>query len=506
MYKIVYQDQTNYDIFETTTFQKVEIDIDSKLKLFNNDSFNLNGEITHSPVRINKYNAGILDLAKTYGKDGKFLYLCKPDDKRLPYFLIPYSIPVTFMKNIKQLYVTFEYIHWLNELPRGSVTQNLGCVNDPTHYYEYMLYCKSLNVSIQSFTKNVVKELKQPQHSDLIQSIIELYSIPIRNDNIFTIDTNGSIDLDDAISISGNIISIYITHVPIILEHLQIWESFTNRISTIYLPDKKRTMLPAVLSQLCSLNKGQIRICIAMDLNMDTQEYSISLCSIKITENYNYDSELSDNVDYQKIKQYCKCKNANDVISKLMILFNTNSALSMQKYKNGIYKRIQNETLDFIKKQSSLYELYDETAANDYLHITSPIRRLIDILNMYKLSMNENLFIFKEKANTFYLNWLNQLEYINTSFRNIRKVQSKCKILSIFEKEKHRTFKGIVYDKLSRTDHKYQYQVFITELNIACNLTIQENLIDYQEYMFKLFVFHDEAQLKKKVKIQLINI
>ena len=497
MYKIVFQDQTNYDIFETVTFEK--IDFIPTFKLFNNDTFNPSGDITHSPVRLNKYNAGVLDLSKTYGKDGKFLYLCKPDDKRLPYFLIPYSIPVTFMKNIKCIYVTFEYIHWNSEFPRGSITQNLGCVDDPIHYYEYMLYCKSLNVSIQPFTKNVVQELKQ--HGNIIDDIISKYSIPKKEGNIFTIDAPGSIDLDDAISISENIISIYITHVPIILDYLQLWHSFTNRISNIYLPDKKRSMLPAILSQLCSLNEGQKRICLVMDINIINQTYNFSLCFIKVTNNYHYDSDLSNHNDYQRIKKYCKCKNANDVISKLMILFNTNMANSMKIFKNGIYKRVQDDSIDFMKKQCSLYEPYNEDV--NYLHITSPIRRLIDILNLYQYSMNNNLFKFTINANIFYIKWFDQIDYINTSFRNIRKVQSKCKILSIFEKEKHRTFKGTIYDKLLRSDKKYQYQVYITELNIICSLTTQDDLVDYQEYMFKLYVFHDESQLKKKVKIQL---
>ena len=40
-------------------------------------------------------------------------------------------------------------------------------------------------------------------------------------------------------SIKDNIISVYITNVAIIIEHLQLWGSFTNRISNIYLPNKK---------------------------------------------------------------------------------------------------------------------------------------------------------------------------------------------------------------------------------------------------------------------------
>ena len=241
---------------------------------------------------------------------------------------------------------------------------------------------------------------------------------------------------------------------------------------------------------MCSLNQTEQRVVIAMDINMTTNAYDISLCLIKVSNNYSYDSDLTGHADYQSIKKWCNCELPNEVISKLMILFNTNCATSMKKYQNGIYKKV-NHQMDFIKHQSSLYETYSESA--DYVHITSPIRRLVDILNLYQLSINENLCRFSDSASNFYNKWLHKLDYMNASFKSIRKVQSKCKILSIFEKEKHREFKGIVFDK----------QVYIKELNITCSCRL--DLIECQEYMFKLYVFHDESQLKRKIKVQLLN-
>ena len=140
MYKITFDDNLykEWEIFETDTYTKIDIVINPlEMKLFNNDTFNINGEIIYSSLRENKYIAGVLDLSKTYGKDKKFLYLCKPDDKRIPYFLIPYSIPVSFNKIKVPLYITFEYKHWTHKMPYGSITQNLGTVDIPLHYYEY---------------------------------------------------------------------------------------------------------------------------------------------------------------------------------------------------------------------------------------------------------------------------------------------------------------------------------------------------------------------------------
>jgi exoribonuclease R len=49
-------------------------------------------------------------------------------------------------------------------------------------------------------------------------------------------------------------ISIYISNVPLWMEELDLWNSFSERISTIYLPDRKRPMMPLALSNcVCSL-------------------------------------------------------------------------------------------------------------------------------------------------------------------------------------------------------------------------------------------------------------
>jgi exoribonuclease R len=361
-----------------------------------------------------------------------------------------------------------------------------------------MLYCKSLNVSIQSFTKDVNKAVKD---EDVINKIVNQYSIPTRKGNVFTIDAPGSIDLDDAISVKDNILSIYISHVAIIMDYLKVWDSFTNRISNIYLPDKKRNMLPSSLSELCSLNEGTRKISLVMDINMDTREYTFGICVVKIKHNYTYDTNLDDNEDYQTVKSFFKTKTANDLISKIMILFNTNSAATLKEYKDGIYKNVSHN-YDFMKNQSSDYELFCDDV--NYLHITSPIRRLVDILNIYQVSKREKLFTFTKSADNFYNKWISQLGYINKCFKSIKKVQNKCKILSIFENEKNKIYKGYVYDKISRTDNKFRYQVHIHELNLIYDLTIMDDLAEHLDYSFKLYVFHDESKLRNKVKLQLI--
>ena len=503
MYKITFEDNLykDWDIYETENYTKTNIIINPlEMKLFNNDTFNINGDIIYSSLRENKYNAGVLDLSKTYGKDKNFLYLCKPDDKRLPYFLVPYNIPISFNKTKIPLYITFEFKHWNNKMPYGTITQNLGTVDTPLHYYEYSLYCKSLNVSTREFNNDVINTIKKniDNYDNIIDAIIDKYKIPKRIANVFTIDSETSIDLDDAISIQDGNISIYITHVPIIIDFLNLWNSFTNRISTIYLPDKKHSMLPLKLSQLCSLNEKETRICLVMDINIKTLQFSLSTCYVNISKNYSYEEpSLLMNPDYLMIKDILHEKNSHDVITKLMIMFNTNCVNYMKPYENGIYK-INNGL------NHKLYESFN--TETNYMHITSPIRRLVDILNIYQLCTNDNQFCFTETANRFYNNWYNKLEYINKTTKNIRKTQSKCKLLSLFDKENHNIYKGQVFDKIKYNEIKYKYQVFISDINVYSTIITEDELFENNEYEFKIYIFHHESQLKHKIKLQLNNL
>ena len=74
-----------------------------------------------------------------------------------------------------------------------------------------------------------------------------------------------------------------------------LWRSFSTRVSTIYLPDRKRPMLPTVLSDcLCSLQEQQVRFAFAIDIEIKDNEIidiSFNNCSIKVVKNYRYEED-----------------------------------------------------------------------------------------------------------------------------------------------------------------------------------------------------------------------
>jgi hypothetical protein len=155
-------------------------------------------------------------------------------------------------------------------------------------------------------------------------------------------------------------------------------------------------------------------------------------------------------------------------------------------------------------KTSIRHELLDMDA---YIHITSPIRRLVDLLNIIKFQSIKNMIVLSENANRFYNRWLGEIEYINVTMRSIRKVQCDCSLLDlcsnnpdILEKE----YEGYLFDKISRNDCLYQFVVFLPELKLSSRITMRENIDNFDKKKFKLFLFHDEENFKRKIRLHMV--
>ena len=574
VYKIILKNNsyTEWDIYNTRNFNIVNLNIDPiKNKLFSNDVFTFENNklnIIHSSLRNVNQIPGVLILNnnKTYGKykNNKYYYKCIPDDSRLPDFLIPYEQKQnTFSKIYYNTYISFTYSNWDNKHPHGVINQVIGSVNILYNYYEYQLYCKSLNASIQTFQKNAYKALKDKPHDVYIKSILDKYPNIIDRTNkqkwnIFSIDPKNCQDFDDAFSIYNNndttVISIYISNVTVWMDILNMWDSFSKRISTIYLPDKKRPMLPTILSDcLCSLQENVNRIAFVLDItiqNNNITNYDFNNCLININNNYEYEeTKLTDNEDYKQllsiVKQLSKkykyltnISSSHDVVCYLMILMNYQSAKSLLAKNKGIFRStilnnhislpdniaLPDEVSKFITMWKSVSGQYIDISNIDdddvnklqhhmlkmdaYIHITSPIRRLVDLLNMITIQKENNIISLSNNAFIFYNKWINELEYINTTMRSIRKVQCDCNLLDICFNDKtimDTIFEGYIFDKIERNDGLYQYMVYLPKLKLSSRITLRDNFINYNKKMFKIYLFEEEQTLKKKIRLNIVN-
>ena len=578
MYKIHINDRnyTRWTCYNVLEFKSVELDMANPAtnKLFAGDVFNIDTDtkkvnIEHSHVRTTQSIPGILVLntSKTYGRsngtNGKLLYKVIPDDVRIPSFLVPYEIKhMGFSKVFVNMYVTFNYVSWDDKHPRGVLSNVLGPVDVLDNFYEYQLYCKNLNVSIQKFTKEASKAIGTETRS--FEAIREKYSnIEDRTGEkwrVFTIDPPNSVDFDDGFSINESdseiVMSIYISNVTIMLDVLNLWDSFSRRVSTIYLPDRKRPMLPTILSDnLCSLCEKFVRFAFCMDVVIDkatndVKDIRYSNCTINVYKNYCYEeSKLLNDANYKrvfdatsklsKIYRYIpNVRNSRDVVCYLMTFMNYHCAKDLLSYKNGIfrYSIMKNENVyvptnlpedvgKFIKIWNSSggqyidasvllenetitrHELLDMDA---YIHITSPIRRLVDLLNIIQFQQNHNMLTLSEGAAEFYRHWTSkpELEYINTTMRSIRKVQNDCTMLELYTRNPEKTeplYDGYLFDKIERNDGMFQYVVYLPDLKMNSRIISHDNLNNYDKHKFKIYLFNDEETLKKKIRLQIVT-
>lgn len=592
-----------WDIYDSTSLKKMDksaYSIDPiEAKLFNQDSFEYDdetGKITliHSTVREMPVMAGVIVMDKQYGMyKSKYLYRFVPDDMRLPVFLVPYKVKkVGFQKDQKNIYSIVKFHSWEDreKHPRCEIVQNIGNVDSLEAFYEYQLYCKSLNASIQHFTKEALKSLQTTTEEQYIERIMNIYTIEDRrHKKVICIDPKGSRDFDDGFGFETlddgkQVLSIYIANVPLWLEILQLWSSFSQRISTIYLPDRKRPMMPSLLSDgVCSLIENTTRFAFTLDILIENEsivETRFCNSAIRVTKNYIYEQkELERDGMYKKalhsvsklsrkFRYIDVVRDSHDFIMYIMILMNYICAKEFQKYEGGIFRSVKLsgnnnipselpssmktfltswtstggmyisykdileeeddiETLSYasllsseeedevektqdMKTKHTLRETLTKGFQHDilkldaYVHVTSPIRRLVDLLNSMELQQHLGLMNMSNKAMEFYQHWSSResIEYINTSMRAIRRLQSDCDLLAMCMKKKEtleRTYKGYVFDRIKRKDNLYQYVVYLPDIHMVTRHTTRHYHENYSVNEYKLYVFKNENNFKQKI-------
>ncbi len=580
LYQIIVE-KRDYSVcsFQKIDAEKVEapFDIDPfEEKLFHHDVFTVNInkktiQIENSQTREKKDIAAILLLStnKTYGRNakGKLLYKCIPNNTNLPSFLVPYEVKkIGFSKVSVNIYITIQFQEWKSKHPTGIINQIIGPVDVLPNFYEYQLYCKDLNYSLKKMNQHVLPLTKD---GSIIREIVAKFpqlEDRTHSHRVFSIDPEGSMDFDDAFSIrelgEDKIqISIYIANVTLWLEFLNLWEMMEDhRVSTVYLPDNKRPMLPSILSDnLCSLKAKEDRFALVLDityclLSRNVIETKLGNAVVCLDKNYVYEeNSLLKNVDYLLLEKIVRqmsghpqmkymdtLNDSHDIVAYLMIYMNHCCAYMLVQKKQGIFRSIvskssekmDNEQLKMLPENVAKFiqmttsfsgkylDLSKETneenishcilKLDSYIHITSPIRRLVDVLNMIQIQQQYDILELSPGALDFYQKWTFKIDVINQQMKQIRIVQNECQLLDFFEKNRELlkvSHKGYTYHQKRRDGDPlltYQYTVYLPELNLMTQLLSDEDIPEYSCNQFKLFVFHNEDKMKKKIRIQKI--
>jgi hypothetical protein len=584
LYKIEIYDRNyeNYTILPVeddieTDKDKVIHDIYEK-RLFHKDIFTLDtsGNITlySSPTRDNPI-CGVLILSgnKTYGRDikvngkpGRLFYRFIPNNSHLPIFLVPYQAKhIGFSKLQNNIYAKIQYEEWNTKHPQGKLIEVFGDVSKPENYYEYQLHCKDL-LSNHLLWKQMNTYLTNSNYDKLIENICEDYNIQDSRTSpewyIFTIDPAGSQDLDDALSIKyleNEIIqiSIYISNVTLIINKLNLWNYIEERVSTIYLPHRIIPMLPTILSNnICSLKENKLSLAFCLDIfirNNEIIHMNWLNCQITVSKNYSYDtSELHENKYYKslikvtetlnkKAKYMEQIKDSHDVVSYWMIYMNHQSGRYLIDKNSGIFRKTTNAMHEnAILGEYSLLSadlMHSGLGLNGYIHITSPIRRVIDILNMYIFQTFLHIEGLKEECASsmkkdivnpgmeFYNKCCNKLDKINKEMRLIRKLQNESSLLDKFYK--YPKLLEEEYDCILLSDeiidnYTKRQEIYIPQLKIYKTIKIyreRKNVLLDNPSIYKkshdnncedsmqkcrLYLFRNEHNFREKIKVEIL--
>ena len=148
-----------------------------------------------------------------------------------------------------------------------------------------------------------------------------------------------------------------------------------------------------------------------------------------------------------------------------------------------------------------------------YVHITSPIRRLVDMANsVYLLHCVCDLHLSDG------LQWSDalscKLEQVNKMYSQIKRVQTQCQLLCDLtndnDKDANTLYEGVVTSvdvvDTTRPTRLFHYCVFIPILKYTTRVICSTELPVNTEAIWTLYMFEDMASFKKKVRGEFVRL
>jgi hypothetical protein len=65
-------------------------------------------------------------------------------------------------------------------------------------------------------------------------------------------------------------------------------------------------------------------------------------------------------------------------------------------------------------------------------------------------------------------------------------------------------YNGYIFDKIVRNDGLFQFIVYLPELKLSSRITMRDNFENFSCQKFKLYLFNDEDNFKRKIRLHLL--
>lgn len=386
---------------------------------------------TSSPYRY-ALLPGILDITsiKRYGfsKRGTPIYMWRPFHANMPAFYVASNIRKSMREPYNNVYCIIRYDNWIRDRPSGTQIRILGDVWDDKATVKYLQYCYGLYQKIYKFPKTY----EIPDIDEFIGSRETC------DDIIFSVDPEGTLDVDDAFSIRrvDDVwdIGIYIADPAEIIDAMEmggcegLLDSICSRGLTLYSKWGNDNMMPSNISTgLASLLPHKSRSSISVHLRFNgggrlLPDVKIRNDVVVNTRAYSYEEvdkivergktgkgvyklyELSQKIARVELPRlYADEWDSHKMVETMMVIANVEIAKFLQdnvprerlitRKHDGINAKIAEIPEDLrsrirgIGMKSAEYTLENGRhyglGVELYTHYTSPMRRIVDLYTHY---------------------------------------------------------------------------------------------------------------------------
>lgn len=464
-----------------------------------------------------------------YGKNKRNL----PLYKFIPYFKQSINESEKILVGSKLNHGMIDYYGILDPNTK-SLNELIGPVNDYDSIKKFIFKINNIKIN-----KEDIQYLKTNLYPEYL------------SDFIFTIDNETTLDYDDAFSYDFANKQLYIFITDTTNLNVKNINNLLNICSSFYDTDNTYNLFPENISHNShSLIKGHKRNVISLSVNLNNGNVQFLKQSITVKDNLTYTNAnhlLNNDVKWISFKNdiqnffNIKISDSHDLIEKFMIYYNSTFYLNLNnnifpirvhkglKCDNEDIKIIENINPDLLKKlcyysaeyipSNSDYSFHYGLNINNYMHTTSPLRRVIDHI-CQKIAFNNCTYNIDEIC-----------EICNQRNKAIKKAYNEIKLLDLLFKIKDsekRIFNAII----TRFNDTY-VSVFIPELDLfhkiyffnnklkdLINITItddklltishirHQNTISlhlYQQIDIETMITISENKLDRKITFYVIN-
>jgi len=311
-----------------------------------------------------------------------------------------------------------------------------------------------------------------------------------------------------------------------------LWDYLGARVATIYLPDSKRNMLPTIISDQCSLDENNNKFAFVMRLyvrkndngyEIDDSKTTINQCSVFINKSFVYEENaMLKNKHYKELFKVSTAldktvTDSHEVVSFWMTQTNTRVAKYLRSNKCGVYRKVkcgltapsiphyvpgvriweQKVVGSYVPFSENMDVSHDMLLVQEYVHFTSPIRRLVDVINQAFLVSNNCI-----RAQNFIER--TDLSLLNTHMKNIQKVQSECMILDRVVNDSKFLTESVTAIVLAQLDN-FRYTVYVPALSWMSTVYSEVECAKHTELTCRVYIFEGEDKLRRKIRLEVMK-